>query len=481
MVTITRRMAHQLRAVLRRAFNQARTGPVVGFIADKEGLTVRSAFGDAAVELRVPGARAEETVWLPFQALEDFEAKKGDPVQLTASDNGQVTAQWRDGNVPQIVQYDSAKPLDADKFPALPTDFSTNPPGLLQALHEASEVTDQGGPRYATHCLQLTPAGTIHATDGHQALIQSGFAFPWQEPLLIYASKLFHSPELPQDKPVSTGKSGDWVVFRVEPWTIYLGVNKTGRFPDMTRVVPDPANATARCLLSAGDRKFLGDTLPRLPGNDEQNSPVTLDVNGHVAIRAKAHDNAKPTEVVLTNSTSSGDAVRFNTSRLHLKRAMKLGIRELCLYGDNVALLGQGGNRQFVWMPLEPGAAIEPTEDAIRIESPKSDAPASTSPPSKPQTERKAKPVNETTTNTNGKAATNGQAKTDTGNRKASRRKAGQQDLLKLIDHAIKFRTALHDLLHESADLVKALKQHRRQSKAIQNALSTISQVKTLL
>lgn len=66
-------------------------------------------------------------------------------------------------------------------------------------------------------------------------------------------------------------------------------------------------------------------------------------------------------------------------------------------------------------------------------------------------------------------------------NRKANRRKSGQQDFLKLIDHAIKFRTALHDRMHEAGELVKALKQHRRQSKAIQSDLSTISQVKTLL
>ena len=484
MVTITRRLAHQLRAVLRRAFNQARTGPVVGFIADKEGLTVKSAFGDDAVELRVPGARAEETVWLPFQALEDFEAKKDDPVELTATDNGQVTAQWRDGNVPQIVQYESAKPLDADKFPALPTDFAANPPGLLQALHEASEVANIGNARYATDCVQLTPAGAIHATDGRQALVQSGYVFSWSEPLLVPASKVFRSPEVPQDKPVSVARTGDWLALGVEPWTIYLRINKDGRFPDMSRVIPNAANATARCQLSEDDRKFLGDTLPRLPGNDEPYSPVTLDVNGHVVVRAKSADQAKPTEVVLTNSTGSGEPTRIDINRIYLKRAMKLGIRELCLYGDNVALLSQGDNRQFVWMPLEPGAAIEPTEDIILIESPRSEASApatnTTSPPSKPKTERKAKPVNETTPNTNGKAASNGHVKPESTNGKPSRRKAGRQDLAALIEQAIKLRTALHDRTQEAGELVRALKQHRRANRAIQHTLSSIRQLKGL-
>ena len=60
MITITRRLAQQFRAVLRRAFGQVRVGPVIGFIAGAEGLTVKSMSADAAVELRVPGARAAE-------------------------------------------------------------------------------------------------------------------------------------------------------------------------------------------------------------------------------------------------------------------------------------------------------------------------------------------------------------------------------------------------------------------------------------
>lgn len=479
MVTITRRLAQQLRAVLRRAFGQDRTGPVVGFFGSAEGLTVKSAFADAAVELRVPGRYDAETVWLPMQALDDFEAKKDDPVELTASGNGRVTAQWRDGNVPQITEYNSLQPPDADKFPTLPTDLTTNPPELLDALHEASEVADTNSPRFATGCLQLTPAGTIHATDGRQGLIQTGFAFPWNEPVLIPRSKVFHSPEFPQDSPVSVARSGDWLVFSVNPWSIYLRVEKDARYPDMERIVPVADNAATRCRLSADDAKFLVETLPKLPSHDEQNMPVTLDVNGHIAIRAKSADQPRPTEVVLTNSTCVGEAVRININRTYLKRAMRLGLHELCLYGDNAALLGQADSRKLVWMPLEPGAAIKPTDDAIRIESPKAEAsmPASTSPPTKPRVERK--PVSEPIANTNGKAASNGQARADTANGRPNRRKQAR-DIDGLIDQAIKLRTALHDRAHEAAELVKALKHHRRKSRTVQKTLDSLKQLKGL-
>lgn len=477
MVTITRRLAQQFRAMLRRAFGQVRTGPAIGFIAGAEGLTVKCMTADAAVELRVPGARAADALWLPSSALDDFEAKKDDPVELTAADDGRVTAQWRDGNVPQVVQYDSVQPPDADKFPAVPSDFTTNPPGLLQALHEASEVADSGSPRFATGYVQLTPEGAIHATDGRQGLLQSGFAFPWSEPVLIPRSKVFHSPEIPQDKPVSVAQSGDWFALRADPWTICLRINKDGRYPDLGRIIPDPANAKARCQLSEDDRKFLGDTLPRLPCHDEQNSPVTLDVNGHVAIRAKSADQAKPTEVVLTNSSYLGDPIRINTNRSYLKRALKLGVRELCLYSPEAALLGQGDNLQLVWMPLNSETAIKPVADSIVIQSPKTKA-SSTSQSPRPKIERKPQPVNETTTNANDKAASNGQAKAESAKGKPSRRKADKQDIAALIEQAVSFRTSLHNLMHEAGELAKSLKAHRRQSKAVENTLASIKQLK---
>ena len=220
MITITRRLASQLRSVLCPAFGNFRgTGPAIGFIASKEGLTMRSVYGDAAVEYRVPGERLPETIWLPFEFLADVEGKKDDPVELEAAGK-QVQVQWSAGNVPKSVKYDAKDP--ADKFPVLPATFTSNRPGLLQSLHEASEMTDPSAARFATHCVQLAADGTINATDGHQLLMQAGFAFPWKEGVLMPRTKVFASPELPQDQSAGIAQSGDWVVVSVGAWTCYL-------------------------------------------------------------------------------------------------------------------------------------------------------------------------------------------------------------------------------------------------------------------
>ena len=60
------------------------------------------------------------------------------------------------------------------------------------------------------------------------------------------------------------------------------------------------------------------------------------------------------------------------------------------------------------------------------------------------------------------------------------RAKTSQQDIAALIEQAEKLRTALHDLMCQASGLVKALKQHRRQSRAVQNTLASLRQLKTL-
>ncbi len=57
-------------------------------------------------------------------------------------------------------------------------------------------TTDREPTRYALNCLQLRGRGDIAATDGHHILIQSGFAFPWAENLLVPAKSVLGCQEL---------------------------------------------------------------------------------------------------------------------------------------------------------------------------------------------------------------------------------------------------------------------------------------------
>ena len=89
--------------------------------------------------------------------------------------------------MPKLIKYTAKQPTDA--FPAVPNEFTMNRVGLLQALHEASEVTDADSHRFALGCLQLSKDGNINATDGRQLLVQQGFNFPWTEVYCVLAAR----------------------------------------------------------------------------------------------------------------------------------------------------------------------------------------------------------------------------------------------------------------------------------------------------
>ena len=160
------------------------------------------------------------------------------------------------------------------------------------------------------------------------------------------------------------------MVFQVGSWTLWLAINKAGRFPNIDQLLSDAAVATARCTLSTSDARFLAQTLPRLPGDETDNWAVTLDLNGSIAIRARAADQPRPTEIVLAGSSWTGEPVRLNTNRKYLGRAMKLGFREVLIFGNKVPALCQDECREYLWAILDPESAIKPTDDVIRIASP---------------------------------------------------------------------------------------------------------------
>ena len=329
--------------------------------------------------------------------------------------------------------------------------------------------------------MQLSGAGEIAATDGHQLLVQTGFTFPWKDDLLIPRAKFLGSSELPSDQPVSVGRSGNYVVLGVGPWAFYLAVNTEGRFPKVMQCVPDPAMAKSRLRLSADDSRFLAEALPKLPGGEMENSPATLDLNGRVALRSMGAEEKLPTEIVLSNSCCLGKRVRININRHFLARALRFRLDELYIYSKSAALMGRDAQCIYVWMPLDCESAIKPNKKANRIESPKGTPVAIV-----PQSEERTTPsMTEPTNNTKGHAEGNGhlenktQAHSNGQARKGTHRKPGQ-DIDGLIRQAEALRSSLRDTLVKNSELLKGLKAHRRSSRVLQNTIASLRQLRTL-
>jgi hypothetical protein len=286
-------------------------------------------------------------------------------------DPGRTAVRWQDRGIPQAREYDVVPADGAGEMPGLPTSWASASPELLTALAEAIETGTEDSARYALNCMQLQGGrGRIVATDGRQLLVRSGFGFPWSDSVLIKGSPIFACRALPRDRPVDVGRTDAQVVFRVGLWTFACKVQTDVRFPDIERAIPQPAEVGTWLRLDAEDAGFLESALGRLPGGEEINSPVTLDMNGEVAVRAAPLDEPRQmTELVLSRSGYTGSPLCISTNRALLERALRLGCRELSFTGTDSAFVCRGADRIFAIQPLSGGSPPPADADVTRIES----------------------------------------------------------------------------------------------------------------
>jgi len=368
---ITRRLAGRLKSVFRQALSLPTRGtmPTIELLSGPSGLRIRCGLGGAAAEFWLDGEQPDEHVYIPFEMLADIEGRREASVDVHERD-GQVTATWRDGSVPQLVQHSSPVVVAKD-WPPSPKRLFENPPRLIRALADASATTDRESLRYALGCVQLRgDRGSVIATDGRQLLVEDGFTFPWRGDILLPAKKVFGNKRLAvDDDPVRIGRSGQWLLFAAGPWTFWWQVETEGRFPDVTRQIGRPEMATASFEIPATDRKFLIANLPRLPGDGMLNNPVTIDLNGSVAIRSRAPGQPTATELILSHASRHGEPARININRQYLHRAVKLGFDRVHVFSSRSPVLACDDHRKYVWALLDPDSALKPAENMLRIES----------------------------------------------------------------------------------------------------------------
>jgi len=469
LITITRSLARQLRAVFRRAG----IGKVHGgygqralFLANGDTLRIRGMSYNAAIEYQTAHQGGAVEALVPLDLLTDCEGSRPDPVQLDFTVPDKVTASWTDKRVPVFLDFAASAPDDTlPPFPSLPEALATNEPDLWLALREATATTDQQPHRFALSCVQVCgTSGRIIATDGQQALVQAGYVFPWADDLLVPASDVFGCRELAADQPIQVGKTEDWVTFKVGAWTISLKLEKDARFPDVSRHIGDPAAALSHLRIADSDGDFLNDALPRLPCEDNTNCPVTLDLNGQVLFRGKAADQSRATELALSNSRLDGDPIIANSNREYLLRALRLGFRDVHFYGREQPVLCDDGGRQYVWALLSPESSIPSRPDLIRIASIQHQAADASG---HPQPRRSKTTVSEPTTQS---PPTGDKTATKPKRSPASKRPSP-------IEQAIAFRDALRVAVVQANELIRSLKQQKREARLVQSTLASLRQL----
>jgi hypothetical protein len=347
-------------------------------------------------------------------------------------------------------------------MPPVPDKLTSIDPQFLSAMAEAVATTETESTRYALNCIRLRGSdGQIAATDSAQALVQTGFAFPWTDAILVASSDAFTSREIASADVVQIGQSADWVSIQAKSMTLHLQIEKEKRFPNIDLQIPTNGSAATTLSLSEDDVDFLLTSVKRRPGASDHNAPVTVELNGVVAIRAVAEDQSNPTELVLSNSRRIGDELQFNTDRTFLTRAAELGFRDILLRSTEAPACCQDDRRTYIWALLGEEGAITSSDQTNRISSPV----ISNSQPTPGKTRTPMTTTQTPTTKTTTRPAQPAATTTE------------PEPILSLLEQAETLRDSLSQALSDTRDLITAIKRNRKQNRLVETTLRSLKQL----
>jgi hypothetical protein len=197
-----------------------------------------------------------------------------------------VEARWTDREGVQVRPPPTVEPDSVASLPEAVGRTASLSASFPGAFGEAVRTAARDSGRFAlTRILIRGKAGQVVATDGQQLLVQSGFAVPWADDLLVPAVPALAAQELATGGAVTVGRSANHVLVTAGPWTFALAVVRTGKFPRVEAVIPT-GEVVAWCTFDRADVPGLVAAVANLPGRDDPDAPVTLDLAKRVAIRA---------------------------------------------------------------------------------------------------------------------------------------------------------------------------------------------------
>ena len=451
MIAFPRRVARRFRAACARCVSGRPRGPApcVVIRQSKARVTLTATFPEVTLELAcdIPAALSREEVLVAsMTALEAVESTSEELVTFDPGKQLQGIARWGDSGLVPVAFLLPGKQHDPLPRPRV---VKSLPAPFVTALHEASRTACRENGRFALSRVQVRgQKGQVIATDGKVAVIFSQFSFPFAEDLLIPAIPLFGCPELRDSKEVRVGRTTTHLVVSAGDWTAWLGIASTGKFPDVAGVIPRHSSTTV--TLDQAEIAELVTRLPSLPGNDHEFRPVTLDAKGKLAIRAAEGDAAQ--DVRLDRSSVVGPAAQVVLDRRSLARMLTLGCRTLRINPER-ALIGEGNGVIFVAACLDP-------ELAVTLESPSKSQtpPASSVPSTPPEKDHHVKP-------------------SETNNHPPNGRHDPPAESLDPLVAAEELRAVLAEAATKAARLVTALKQSKKEKKALANVFAGLKQL----
>lgn len=459
--TINRYDVHVFERLVSKLMRPSELPQTVPFAPCSEGLQFVAFGKDAVLRMTTHSEDTVEPFTLPWSATKQLASRKREPGEVQVEGDS-VSVTYSLGGVPQHVTYPSPG-LTENRLPPKPDNIVAHDISILDALCDAGKCVDSDNSRYSLGAICLRAAKSqIITTDGRQALMQEGYTFPWSDDVLCPVSKIFASKELRElSDAVHVGYENDWLYFEIGNVAIWLK-SVEGKFPQMDQFTKRIDHFTWLDL-DPVDSNFVAQRLENLPGKSERESPIYIELNGHLSVRGHDQSQLSATELLLARSRYEGKPVAMAMNRRFLKNALDFGINRIGFDPDErTPVVGYGNRKTFVIMPLE---GDEPKVDKEKLTVLNSDAKISV-PAKVDRPRQRVKPIEKPVA---APSVCREIKSSDTPKSKAA-----------ILEEAEKLRQTLRDSLDGVNGLIREIKAQRRQDKLLRDTVASLQKLQNV-
>lgn len=400
-------------AGLSKIISSKSTLPVLGCVrveADANGdarfqVTDLDSFATGHVQAANPGRFP--ACLIPFEPLNRIVKGAKNALRLVLED-GKVSVQSSFGTA-TVAQSLTTHPLkEWPVVPAVPAPTLNGEAAFKKALREALECASTDSSRHVINgaCLDLTQPGchSVVGTDGRHLFSANTFQFDLPQSVIVPNRKFLAWSGFNQDGDwrvaLSLDKKGEpeWVQLESDHWT-FITKPITGNYPNWRQVVPTEDRNVTRVTLSEESVGLMLDALPRLPGGDDLDQPVTLIiVGGQFRLAAQGKDDKQASEVPVAGVEVTGPDVQLRLNRIFVTKALRFGFIAFELRDSLGPILFTAPGRKLIAMPLRLASATPQKPSPQPAEAAAPATPSAEQPEETPTDERNTMPAETTLT-----------------------------------------------------------------------------------
>ena len=373
-------------------------------------LTASDLSRSATVRLEQPSVMQPTSFVIPFDDLNAItkSATRGDILTLTCVDDERASIQFPIGG--QMVDR-FCRSFPIAEFPETPSflgDSMPIPEPLRRAIQEAFQCASRDESRAILNGVFVDVTDPqcqcVVSTDGHHLFSSNSFSLPLAKSIIIPTHRFLEWKEFNADgewqlKVCATpeNEASPFIQISSRRWQ-YTSEQITGTYPNWKKVTP-ASSSYHTTIQFPDDLTGLLQTINRMPGNDEENSPIGMEmIEGKFALLYRPSKQQQQPEddivVEIGDVTTKGSDLQICLNRNFLIKALEFGLRTAECIDETSPIRFSAGGKQMIVMPTRlsprPAKAIDPADAASAAAS---SAAAATTPEPAPVSVAEPAPV----------------------------------------------------------------------------------------